>query len=52
MKNLFTRTEIMQGVLKIFPNAQFYLTDKGTLEMSFKGEYVDHSWKKGTFINQ
>ncbi len=52
MEYLFTRTEIMKGTQKIFPNAKFYLTDKGTLEMSFEGEFVDHEWKKGTFINQ
>ena len=52
MKNLFTKTEIMKGVLKIFPNTQFYLTKKGTLEMSFEGEFVDHEWKKETFINK
>ena len=52
MKNLFTKTEIKETFLKIFPHAQFYLTNKGTLQMSFEGQFVDHEWKKGTFINK
>jgi len=49
---LFTKTEIKQGVRNLFPYAKFYVTKKGNLTMSFEGEFVNHEWKKGTFINK
>ncbi len=47
----YTKTEIIVGITKLFKNAQFYVTTKGDLTMSLEGEFVDHTWEKGTFIN-
>ena len=50
MKN--TKTQIIENLKKVFNNAKFYVTDKGDLTMSLDGKFVDHEWKKETFINK
>ena len=47
----YSKTQIIQIVRQSLPNAQFYVTKKGDLTMSLEGEFIDHEWKKGTFIN-
>tara|TARA_R110001599_G_scaffold63602_4_gene177173 strand:- start:3498 stop:3683 length:186 start_codon:yes stop_codon:yes gene_type:complete len=47
----FTKSEIIKGVKELFNNAQFYVTIGGDLTMSLDGQFVDHRWTKGTFIN-
>jgi len=49
---MYTKTEIIAGIKKLFTNAQFYVTAQGELTMSLEGEFVDHTWAKGTFINE
>ena len=48
----FTKTEIIEGLEKVFNNPQFYVTDKGDLTMSLDGKFVDNKWEEGTFINK
>jgi hypothetical protein len=47
----YSKLEIIEGVREVFPHAQFYTTKEGDLTMSLEGEFVDHVWEKGTFIN-
>ena len=47
----YSKTQIIKGVRQSLPNAQFYVTKQGNLTMSLEGEFIDHEWKKGTFIN-
>tara|TARA_R100000655_G_scaffold70917_1_gene109303 strand:- start:31 stop:186 length:156 start_codon:yes stop_codon:yes gene_type:complete len=49
---LFTKKQIIEGVRKLFPNSKFYVTKDEDLTMSFEGQFVNHQWKKGTFINK
>ncbi len=49
---MHTKTEIISGIKELFKGAQFYVTTEGELTMSLKGEFVDHVWLKGTFINK
>jgi hypothetical protein len=47
----YTKTQIISGLTKVFTGAQFFVTPKGNLTMSLDGEFVDHEWLKGTFVN-
>ena len=47
----FTKTEIIAGLTKVFTEAQFFVTSAGDLTMSLDGDFVDHKWANGTFIN-
>jgi|TARA_R110000803_G_scaffold104296_1_gene172475 hypothetical protein len=51
---IYTKTEIIKTLTKAFrfQNPKFYVTPKGTLQMSLDGDFVDHKWEKGTFINK
>ena len=47
----YTKTQIIEGMTKVFSEAQFYITSKGDLTMSLDGDFVEHKWNKGTFTN-
>ena len=47
-----TKTEIIKCLKKVFQNSQFYVKTNGDLTMSLDGQFVDHTWNKGTFINR
>ncbi len=47
----YTKTEIIEGITKVFTNAQFFVKENGDLTMSLNGQFVDHTWNKGTFTN-
>ena len=49
---IYTKTQIIEGLKKVFINPQFYVTKEGDLTMSLDGKFVDHKWKKGTFTNK
>ena len=49
---IYTKTQIIENLKKVFKNAMFFVTDKGDLTMSLDGKFVDHEWKKGTFTNK
>ena len=51
---LNTKSEIIKHIKTktIFKDAQFYVNKKGDLTMSLDGDFVDHDWKVGTFINK
>ena len=48
----YTKTEIIKGLKKGLQNPQFYIKKNGDLTMSLDGQFVDHTWNKGTFINR
>ena len=47
----YTKTQIIAGLTKVFTGAQFFVTPTGDLTMRLDGEFVDHKWLKGTFVN-
>jgi len=47
----YTKTQIISGITKVFTEAQFFVTSTGDLTMSLDGDFVDHKWLKGTFVN-
>jgi len=47
-----TKKQIIKGLTKVFNNAEFYVTKQGDLTMSLEGQFVDHTWSKGTYINK
>ena len=49
---VYSKTQIIQQVRELLPNTQFYVTKDGDLTMSLEGQFIDHEWKKGTFINK
>lgn len=49
---VFTKSEIIKGIKKLFNNAKFYVTIDGDLTMSLDGQFVDHRWISGTYINK
>jgi len=51
-KMVYSKTQIIQQVRELLPSTQFYLTKDGNLTMSLEGEFIDHEWQKGTFINK
>jgi len=50
--SIYTKTEIKSVVRRLFSDAKFYVELNGDLTMSLKGQFIDHTWKSGTFINE
>ena len=48
----YTKTQIISELTKVFTGAQFFVTTTGDLTMSLDGDFVDHKWLKGTFVNR
>lgn len=57
MENIYSVSVIKEGLLKLFPNAEFYITENGDLTMwsgvnpNVSIKFIDHTWPAGTFIN-
>ena len=51
-KMIYTKTQIIENLKKVFKNAMFFVTDEGDLTMSLDEKFVDHEWKAGTFTNK
>lgn len=49
---MYTKTQIQNTINKAFNNPQFFVKENGDLTMSLEGEFVDHTWKAGTFLNK
>jgi len=48
---MYTENQIITDLRNLLnPNAFFYTKENGDLTMSLDGEFVDHTWKAGTFI--